>query len=311
MNRVTVDRRLLAHQLLRAAILAGFAFLIVQLDRSGNLTLYIAPRMSIYVKLSALGLYATAVYQLYAALQTWIGRRASDCGCDHAPSPSLIKNMLIYGLFLLPLLLGFLLPDTLMGSTLAAKKGMSLGGSESISRQVPAPQQPVTPPPAAEKPSTEPAAPLDPLDAMFPADIYTESYARHAKKLYGQELIEVPEKQFIETLTTLDLYREHYVGKTIRISGFVYRDGATPEGQFVVSRFAMNCCSADSMPYGLMIRSDEAAKYANDSWLEVTGTLGLTHHGDQEIMILQATGAIPIEPSDTPYVYPDYDFGLD
>lgn len=308
-------RRTLFHHLLRAVILASFAFLIVQLDRSGNLTLYIAPRMTLYVKLSALGLYAAAVYQLYAALQTWMGRNATACDCDHSPSPSKVKNTIIYGLFLFPLLLGYLLPDTLMSSTLAAKKGMSLSGSESVVRQQPVTEEPQSIPatPAADESgqTEEPAEPIDPLDGMFPADIYTESYARNAKKLYTQEMIEVVEKQFIETLTTLDLYREHYIGKSVNISGFVYRESAMPPDQFVVSRFAMNCCSADSMPYGLMIRSDHAATYEDDSWLQVTGTLEITEYNGNEIMILQATNAEPIAPSDTPYVYPDYDFGLE
>ncbi|WP_020616094.1 TIGR03943 family putative permease subunit [Paenibacillus daejeonensis] len=315
MNPASEARRTMLHQLLRAAILASFAFLIVQLDRSGNLTLYIAPRMTLYVKLSALGLYAAAIYQLYAALQTWMGRNAAACDCDHSPSPSKVKNTIIYSLFLFPLLLGFLLPDTLMGSTLAAKKGMSLSGSESVSRQTPTADAAQTPPPVSEaSPSVEPetpSEPADPLDAMFPADLYTESYARNAKKLYKQDHIEVVEKQFIETLTTLDLYREHYLGKTVQISGFVYRESAMPSNQFVVSRFAMNCCSADSMPYGLMIQSDNASAYDDDSWLQVTGTLELTEYNGNEIMILHATSAESIAPSDTPYVYPDYDFGLE
>ncbi|MFS0727153.1 TIGR03943 family putative permease subunit [Paenibacillus sp. 1P07SE] len=310
----TETRRRLAHQLLRAVILAGFAFLIVQLDRNGNLTLYIAPRMTMYVKLSALALYAAAVYQLFAALQSWMGRSAApDCDCDHTPSPSRLKNMIVYGLFLFPLLLGFLLPDTLMGSMLAAKKGMSLSGSESINRQAIVPEPPAAGPKTQPDPAAQadPAAPVDPLDALFPADIYTESYAKNAKKLYQQELIEVEEKQFIETLTTLDLYREHYIGKTVRISGFVYRESAMPPDQFVVSRFAMNCCSADSMPYGLMIRYANSGTFEDDSWLQVTGTLELTTYNGNEVMILQATASKPIPPSDTPYVYPDYDFGLD
>jgi len=107
----TDNRRLLLHHLLRAAILAGFAVFIVHLSRTGNLALYVESRMVVYVKLSAAGLYATAGYQLYAASRTISGERQADCGCAHEPSSSLFKNTLVYGLFLLPLALGFLLPD--------------------------------------------------------------------------------------------------------------------------------------------------------------------------------------------------------
>ncbi|MBD2845668.1 TIGR03943 family protein [Paenibacillus sp. IB182496] len=311
------SRSRLLHHLLRGLLLAGFAMLILHLVRSGDLGLYIAPRMAGYVKLSALGLYAAAVYQLYAALQLWLGRRgagsAYDCGCghDHAPSASLWKNALLYGLFVFPLALGFLLPDTIMGSTLAAKKGVSFAGAHNVER---AAQPAATPQPTAapEVPEQDIAAPQDPLDAKFPADVYTETYAAHAKKLYLQEqAIAVPEQQFIETLTTLDLYRQHFVGKTVVVSGFVYREPAMPKDWLAVSRFAMNCCSADSLPYGIMLRADEAGSYDADSWIEVSGRLGLDEYGGNEIMILEATRIAPIAAPESPYVYPDYEFGFE
>ncbi|MGO4375534.1 DUF1980 domain-containing protein, partial [Paenibacillus sp. MCAF20] len=124
------------HHLLRATILTGFAFFIVYLFQTDEMTLYIAPRMELYVKLSAIGLYAAAIYQIYAALQKRMGKQEVDCGCehDHEPSPSIAKNTLIYGLFLLPLALGFLAPTGTLGSALAAKKGVSLSGSPSFER---------------------------------------------------------------------------------------------------------------------------------------------------------------------------------
>ncbi|GGF96657.1 TIGR03943 family protein [Paenibacillus abyssi] len=287
------------HHLIRGIILTGFAFLIVYLVRSDNLTLYIAPRMAGYVKVSALVLYAAAIYQFYAAFQTWMGRTAAvDCGCDHTPSHSLLKNTLIYGLFVFPLALGFLLPDTMMGSSLAAKKGISLSGSQSINR----------PDETASASSQE--GPIDELDRLFPSDIYTESYAKNGKKLYLQDVIKVEEKQFIETLTTIDLYREQYIGKTIELSGFVYREEKMSEQQFVVSRFAMNCCSADSLPYGLMISSPEAIHFDNDTWLQVRGTIMIGTYNGNEIIIVKAQKLEQIAAPDSPYVYPDYDFGL-
>jgi Predicted membrane protein len=114
------------HNWIRAGFLAAFAFLILYLDRLGQLPLYIAPRMELYVKLSAIVLNAAAVHQVFLAL----GRKphsadCEDCGHDHSHhnhdhhdhhdhdhdhSMSLLKSIVVYGLFLLPLLLGFLLP---------------------------------------------------------------------------------------------------------------------------------------------------------------------------------------------------------
>lgn len=304
----------MTHHLIRAAILTGFAMLIVYLDRTGEMILYIAPRMELYVKLSAIGLYAAAIYQVYAALQKRMGNQAPGCDCEHEASPSIFKNIVIYGLFVFPLLLGFLLPTGTLGSALAAKKGISLSGSAAVGRNVPpsSAAPPVTDasstPPAAEQ--KEPAAGSSSIDSLFPYDEYTEAHAAYGKKLYTQTLITVPEKQFIETLTTLDLYREAFIGKEVEITGFVYREEDMGKERFAVSRFAMNCCSADALPYGLMITWPKAMNYADDEWVSVKGTLTTSTYMDNEILTLEAVKLERIKAPESPYVYPDLDFGL-
>lgn len=112
------------HNWIRAGFLTAFAFLIIYLDRLGQLPIYLAPRMELYVKLSAIVLNAAAVHQAFLALR--VKSHSNDCmECshdhshhhhdhnhdhDHDHSMSPIKSILVYGLFLLPLLLGFLLP---------------------------------------------------------------------------------------------------------------------------------------------------------------------------------------------------------
>ncbi|MCU6709247.1 TIGR03943 family protein [Paenibacillus sp. J5C_2022] len=306
------------HHLLRAAILAGFAMLIVYLFRTGEMILYIAPRMEIWIKLSAIGLYTAAVYQVYMALKARSGKRTASCGCDHAPPPSRIKNVMIYGLFLFPLLLGFLAPTGTLGSALAAKKGVSLNGSGSIARlndeTAPSKQK------ASELDRTEsdtgeqaeapnPSDDSDALDTLFPSDQYTVDHAAYGKLLYEQELIAVPEKQFIETLTTLDLYREAFIGKEVEITGFVYREEEMGEDRIAVSRFAMNCCSADALPYGLMIIWPKAREYGEDEWVRVRGKLTTSLYREHEIIVIDTRKIERIEAPESPYVYPDLEFG--
>ena len=303
----------MTHHLIRAAILTGFAMLIVYLDRTGEMILYIAPRMELYVKLSAIGLYAAAIYQVYAALQKRMGNQTPGCDCEHEPPPSIVKNTIIYGLFVFPLLLGFLVPTGTLGSALAAKKGVSLSGSAGVERIVsqssPAPDvtnAASTTPPSEQREQAEGSA----IASLFPFDEYTEAHAAYGKKLYTQPLISVPEKQFIETLTTLDLYRESFIGKEVEITGFVYREEDMGRDRFAVSRFAMNCCSADALPYGLMIIWPKAMDYADDEWVSVKGTLTTSTYMENEILTLEAVKLERIKAPETPYVYPDLDFGL-
>ncbi|WP_036720455.1 TIGR03943 family putative permease subunit [Paenibacillus harenae] len=301
------------HHLIRAAILTGFAMFIVYLDRTGEIGLYIAPRMELYVKLSALGLYAAAIYQIYAALQKRMGHEPPDCDCEgHEPSPSIFKNTMIYGLFIFPLLLGFLVPTGTLGSALASKKGVSLTGSAAVERT--APQSPEGS--NGDTPAANPAAdevkgePDDELDRLFQADEYTEDHAAYGRKLYAEPVITVPDKQFIETLTTLDLFREAFIGKEVELTGFVYREDDMGEERFAVSRFAMNCCSADAMPYGLMIQWPKAMDYDSDEWVSVKGKLTTAEYQGYAILVIEAAKLERIQAPDTPYVYPDLDFGL-
>jgi putative membrane protein len=293
------------HHLLKALILFGFAIYIAQLVRTDKILLYIAPRMVDYVKWSAVGLYAIAVYQLYQTVRTLFGKPSAVCDCghdhdhDHMPSRSLLKNSAVYGIFIFPLLLAFLLPDTSMGSSLAAKKGMNLSSSSSVKKDTPA---------APADQAAEGKAVTDSSE-LFPADKFTQHYAKHAAALYQQDVIKVPEDIYIETLTTVDLYLDRFVGKKLELTGFVYRTEEMKSNQFVVGRFSIQCCSADAAPFGVLIEYDRAQTYADDSWVTVTGTIGKTKFNDVDIMVLKvekvAKAAVPA----VQYVYPNYDFG--
>jgi putative membrane protein len=98
-----------------------------------------------------------------------------------------------------------------------------------------------------------------------------------------------------------------FQGKSIEIGGFVYRQDEMTNTQFVVARLAMECCSADSTPYGFLVEWPEAVDLPEDSWVTVEGTIGTSHYGDMDIVMIQATSVEPMAMPETPYVYPNYD----
>ncbi|UQZ83374.1 hypothetical protein SK3146_02561 [Paenibacillus konkukensis] len=320
------------HQFIKSAILFGFAVYIAYLIKTDNILFYIAPRMVDYVKWSAIGFYAIAVYQVYLAIRSMWGSAAScDCDHDHTPSRSVLKNAVIYGLFAIPLLLGFLLPDTSMGSSLAAKKGMNLNSAGSVRKDATA-AVPSSPPQTGQNPPAGgAAAPNTPaqqpgnaatnapggtadaasgnLDDLFPSDKFTAQYAKFAKQLYTSDLIKVKEDLFIETLTSVDLYMDRFVGKKMEMTGFVYRQEDMKDNQFVVGRFSVQCCSADATPFGVLVQYDRAQNFADDSWVTVTGTIEKTKFNDMEIMMLKVEKIAKAEPAKSQYVYPNFDFG--
>ncbi|SDE02039.1 TIGR03943 family protein [Paenibacillus sp. UNCCL117] len=328
-------RTISLHHAIKALILFGFAGYIAYLVQTGRIILYIAPRMTDYVKWSALGLYATAAYQAYLAVKTLRTRHEPDCGCghDHTPSRSVFKHTVVYGLFILPLLLGFMLPDSTLGSSLAAKKGMNLSSASSVKKDLaaaggsadsspaPAPESggaaasetqtgEEAPTGKGEQAAPPAAAAAGSLDELFPSDKFTKQYADYAKKLYPSETIKVSEEFFMETLTSVDLYLDRFVGKKLELTGFVYRQEEMTDRQFVIGRFSIQCCSADAAPFGVLAEYDRAKTLETDEWVTVTGTIKKTSFNDAEIMVLQVEKVAKAEPAKTPYVYPNMNFGM-
>lgn len=334
-------RSLTFHYFLRAAILIGFAMYILFLVKTDNIVYYIAPRMVIYVKLAAFGFYIIAIYQIYIAIGSIWSSRAS-CNCEHPPSRSIFRNMIVYSMFIIPLVLGFMLPDTALGSALAAKRGVNLNSSRvlvsnssvktaSVPIQTPIPSSVatpnsalVTPAPtsltteATQKPvsttvedtnaKTDQTPTDEKLKEMFKADKYDDQFANLGMKLYKEDLIQVKVDGFIEILSAIDLFQDNFIGKKLEISGFVYHDDDMKANQFVVARFSVSCCSADASPFGVMIESDKANLFPKDTWVKVTGTIGKTSYGGNDIMKLGSTKIEKIPAAKDPYVYPNYDF---
>ncbi len=339
---LTRPRKLGVHHLIRAVIALGFAFYIAHLVKADYMSLYIAPRMTLIVKLSAIGLYLIGMYELIGAYRSFFGKQRHEhsCACSddahtHEPTGPAWKHTIVYGLFIFPLLLGILLPNVTMGSALAAKKGMNLSASTSGRLSAPISDRSggagsgnagasssqnagaggdaapiVAEEEAPEAEASPSAANLSDaeLDRLFEADIYTEDFARLAKQIYAHDVIVVHEELFMEILTTLDIFIEPFQGKKVEISGFVYREPDMLDNQFVIGRFAMDCCSADALPYGVLVEVDDAQRYANDSWLKLQGIISKSTYQDIEIMMFLPDTLTPIETPASPYVYPNYEF---
>lgn len=290
------------HSLIKAILLFGFSAYITLLVKNDAILFYIAPRMVLYVKLAAMGLYIVGAYQLYETLRQFRGNPpACDCeeeGHNHTPSRSIIRNTLFYCIFAFPLLIGFLMPDASMGTALASKKGINLSSAGNVRSKE-----------SALARSQDAISNDAELKQLFPSDVYTVHYAKHAMKLYKEDTIQVPEDLYIETLTTLDLYANAFVGKTIELTGFVYRDEEMTDKQFVIGRFTVQCCSADASPYGLLVQYDKANVYATDQWIKLTGTIAKTVYNGADLMIIHAQKIQKIEAPKELYVSPNYDFG--
>lgn len=290
--------RIQVHYLLRAVVMFCYAGFITYLVKSGGLAYYIAPQLTPYAKFAAITLLIFAAVQIYMALQPYL-EKSEVCDCQIEPPKSLLMNVLVYGIFVLPLLLGTMLPNEIQSSHLASMKGMNL---QSAGRIVP--QTKVT---NNEQESLTQASELEQLKKLFPVQPYSEEFAMLGMKLYPKEVITLKDAGFMEILTTVDMYIEQFIGKQMSISGFVYRDETMSSEQFVVARLAMQCCSADSEPYGILVHSEQANLLPDNTWVRIEGTIEQVLYDNQTIMALHAQKIEKTTAPATPYVYPYYD----
>ncbi|MBA2941960.1 TIGR03943 family protein [Paenibacillus sp. CGMCC 1.16610] len=322
------------HYFLRTAILLGISSYIVVLSRSDALTYYIAPRMMIYVKMASVVLYIIACFQGYMALRAYWGKPVT-CECEQPVSRSVLRNTLAYGLLIIPLFIGFGPPDTALSSTMVATKGMNLSASKSsltatattgTTTEVPTTTTGTTgtstskattattatdPASAASIPSTKMPAPANTdadLQKLFQADKeWDEDFSKIGMILYKKDTIVVKPEIYMEILSSIDLFKNNFIGKKIELTGFVYREDNMASNQFVVGRFAVSCCSADATPYGVMIDFPTAATYPKDMWVKVTGTVQNGSYNGNDIFIIKAMQVDKIAAPSSPYVYPNFE----
>lgn len=308
--------RLIVHHVLKLLILMGFAGYIAYLAFTGDILLYIAPHLVKYTELAAAGLFLFAIFQLFILIRSRTAELPAACACghdsahhhhhhhhdhddhghSHEPSRSVTKNALMYGLFILPLLLGALLPNQAFAGSLVKSRGIQVGEAVSGSGGIPADLAQV-------------AGNDDPeLKEQFKSDKYNRDYAKLGMLLYQQDVIEMKDEWFIEKLQALNAFAGNFEGKTIRIKGFIYREEGLGENQFIIGRMAMTHCIADISPYGIIAESPEAGSFADDAWVTMTGTIATTSYHGQQVIKIVVSDTEPAEAPTIPYVYPDWDF---
>jgi uncharacterized repeat protein (TIGR03943 family) len=95
-----------------------------------------------------------------------------------------------------------------------------------------------------------------------------------------------------------------YAGQSADVVGFVYHDGRLPPGQFLVSRFAVTCCSADATAIGLIVSWPGAQDLESNTWVRVRGTVTVGSFSGRPIPHVTAEALEGVEPPGQPYLYP-------
>jgi putative membrane protein len=93
-------------------------------------------------------------------------------------------------------------------------------------------------------------------------------------------------------------------GQEARLLGFVYTEPGFPEGRFMVARFTLSCCVADSQAIGLPAAYDGLDQLKPGDWVIAEGTFRAETFMEQTVPVLQVASLTPTEQPEQPYLYP-------
>lgn len=91
-------------------------------------------------------------------------------------------------------------------------------------------------------------------------------------------------------------------GAPVNITGFVFHDESYPDGVFMMARFTISCCVADSVAIGIPVSWTE--NLPADSWIQVKGQLQTGIVSGREQPIIHASTVDIIDRPEHPYLYP-------
>lgn len=295
---------------LRAVILAAFAIFFMKIHVTGDITKYINPKYELISQICA-GIF---IFLFFVQLtRIWESRSKGHqcsqcCSHDHEHSASLAKKLFNYSIIIFPLLTGFTFSPTVLDASIAEKKGTMLpqananNDTDEFQSQGNVDQSI----PLEEDDGTSTIGDLQEGHIALPNNnILTEDeYLSKMEELSDANVIQMNEDMFFSYYETISADPKAYIGRKIKLTGFVYKEEGFKENQLVVSRFNITHCIADAAIIGFLTEFEQASQFEPDTWLEMKGTLDVTTYNGVEIPMIKAKKWRVVERPEEPYVYP-------
>ncbi|OKL35465.1 TIGR03943 family putative permease subunit [Domibacillus mangrovi] len=281
-------------QAFRAVILAAFTWLLINLHLNGDIAKYINPKYDLLSKTAAYVFFFLFFIQLF---RIWSRKKKHEhqchheCSHDHPRSP--VKKMISYSILIFPLMTGFLLPPQTLGAGAAAKKGTVLTPKTAESQM---------------QAETEVDPSLYDHKGMVVdrKEIKQGEYDENMKRLDHDRVIHMKDEVFEPYYGRINAEPEKYIGRTVKMTGFVYKEESFQSNQLALTRFLITHCVADASSIGFLTEFDEAYTIEQDTWMEVEGILHITQYDGFEIPMLKISSWKIISEPNEPYVYPVY-----
>lgn len=300
-NRKT-NASLQFHMFLRAIIFLGFSLLIVKFVVNDTIQLYIAPKMLPFVYFAGACFLIIGIFLFFKSLSPKLKEDMEcNCGVDHQMKGSFITKTCIYLLFILPIVLGLGLPEKAVDSMVASNRGVQYGGGLY--------NKPGIAQTDSEYGGGEGANSVSEEEGTTEADADLDImaiYGDQLKKYSAMNHIEITDENYLDVSYLINFFLDDFIGKTVSIKSFVYREPDFAEDQIIVARFAMNCCVADASVFGTIASGEQVGSLQDDTWIEVTGTIEELVYHDQRMASVRAEQVDEIEEPKNPYLTPLY-----
>jgi uncharacterized repeat protein (TIGR03943 family) len=236
MKRFAVD----GQTLFRSAIMLLYTLFIVRLTGTGAINLLVAPVIARVVQAGAVVTLILGAAGLYGSFTADPADPAHAHG--HRPSGSR-WNRTTLALFAVALCLGYTWKPQALGTDMIAKNPVQ-----------PAPSLLVSAPRVDPGLATAPGSPGD-LRAL---GIVTQKEGELSQATIAENFSADPSQ---------------YWGRSVALTGFVYRPPGLPENVFILTRFFIFCCITDAFPFGIAVETPDAPRLANGTWVSVSGVI--------------------------------------
>lgn len=291
---------------LKAFLLGMFTLFFANLHITGDITKYINPKYDYMSKMAAIFFFVLLLIQVTRIWQEKHTHHAcsSRCNHDHGNSHWSLRRIVSYSVVAFPIVTGFMIPPATLDSSIAANKGFLLPQDSNEGQG------------GAERTSLLEGA--ESLVEKEDIDIYSsehiplpnenylseEEFDGKLQLLQKSESIQMTEDMFSTYYAEINDNPKSYIGKRIKMSGFVFKEEGLSSNQLVISRFLITHCIADASIIGFLTEFNGADTIEEDAWVEIEGVIEVGKYNGYDLPLLKATSLNVVkEPSET-YIYP-------
>lgn len=134
------------------------------------------------------------------------------------------------------------------------------------------------------------------------ASIKIYKSAKSATTQNNETVLEITSEEYTNFLKSSHENINNYVGKTVKIVGYVYRLPDFSDSEFVVARTMIVDSNNTAVVVGMLSECQNAKNFSTGTWIEVTGNIKKGNYNG-EIPILEISNIKTIKAPENEFVY--------